>query len=52
MSRSWSFSLNPDVIWQEVSTETKLRLKTLPDEAVSDEGGGRGVTGGGGQQGW
>lgn len=28
------FSLNPEVTWQEVGMETKLRLKTLPVEAV------------------
>jgi hypothetical protein len=32
--RSWMFSLNPDVTWQEVGIETKLRLKTLPVEVV------------------
>jgi hypothetical protein len=29
------FELNPEVTWQEVGLETKLRLKTLLTEAVS-----------------
>lgn len=33
--RSWVFELNPEVTWQEVGLETKLRLKTLLTEAVS-----------------
>lgn len=30
----WSFDLNPGLTWDDVSNETKLRLKTLPDEVV------------------
>eukprot|EP00878_Enallax_costatus_P012121 GHUV01012654.1.p1 GENE.GHUV01012654.1~~GHUV01012654.1.p1 ORF type:complete len:468 (+),score=166.66 GHUV01012654.1:96-1499(+) len=30
---SWKFRLNPGLTWDDVSVETKLRLKTLPIEA-------------------
>jgi hypothetical protein len=33
--RCWSFCLNPGLAWSDVSLETRLRLKTLPVEAVS-----------------
>lgn len=31
-TRSWSFNLNPALSWDDVSPETKLRLKNLPQE--------------------
>jgi hypothetical protein len=33
--RVWSFGLNLGLAWSDVSLETRLRLKTLPVEAVS-----------------
>lgn len=33
--RVWTFRLNPGLAWGDVSLETRLRLKTLPVEAVS-----------------
>ena len=33
----WVFDLNPDLPWSEVSRETKLRLRSLPKEAVSTQ---------------
>ena len=32
--RGWTFDLNPGLAWHDVSPETKLRLKTLPQETV------------------
>ncbi len=34
-NRSWRFELNPGLTWDDVSVETKLRLKTLTSETVS-----------------
>lgn len=31
-NRHWTFDLNPVLSWEDVSLETKLRLKTLPQE--------------------
>lgn len=31
----WLFILNPELVWDDISMDTKLRLKNLPDEAVS-----------------
>lgn len=33
--RGWQFFLNPALSWADVSPETKLRLRTLPQETVS-----------------
>ncbi len=32
--RGWQFFLNPALSWADVSPETKLRLRTLPQETV------------------
>lgn len=34
-SGRWAFDLNPGLSWHDVSLETKMRLKTLPQETVS-----------------
>jgi len=33
-TKSWSFKLNPELSWDDVSEDTKLRLKSLPEETV------------------
>lgn len=44
----WVFFLNPALVWDDVSPETKMRLRTLPQETVR-EAGGRGGRDTGGQ---
>ncbi|GLC72975.1 hypothetical protein PLESTF_001315700 [Pleodorina starrii] len=40
--RGWRFFLNPALAWDDVSLETKMRLRTLPQETVRRaEGAGR-----------
>lgn len=34
LHRKWTFDLNPALTWDDVSPETKLRLKTLAQETV------------------
>jgi len=31
---SWLFKLNPKLAWDDLSEDTKLRLKNLPEETV------------------
>lgn len=33
-ARRWEFILNPELTWDDVSPETRVRLRTLPDETV------------------